>query len=184
LERVLSLSNSDSDKEEDNGDPQVLALLDAQTPWKGSRPHRWEDLRLPHSSKEGEEPKKGTELKQLPENLKDVFLESEGKCHATIEAVKLLDVGPIYPTFDNIKPQRKELIEGQLVLMFKSRLKPLGKLKPRWLDPFVVHKVFPHGAIEQKNPNNGDTFKVNGQRLKQYYQGHESGLIENVRLQG
>ncbi|XP_050889021.1 uncharacterized protein LOC127094207 [Lathyrus oleraceus] len=149
LERVLSLSNSDSDKEEDNGE-------------------------------ESEEPKKGTELKQLPENLKDVFLESEGKCHATIEAVKLLDVGPIYPTFDNIKPQRKELIEGQLVLMFKSRLKPLGKLKPRWLDPFVVHKVFPHGAIEQKNPNNGDTFKVNGQRLKQYYQGHESGLIENV----
>ncbi|XP_050876337.1 uncharacterized protein LOC127080047 [Lathyrus oleraceus] len=73
LERVLSLSNSDSDKEEDNRDPQVLALLDAQTPWKGSRPYLWEDLCLRHSTKEGEELKKGMELKQLPENLKDVF---------------------------------------------------------------------------------------------------------------
>ncbi|XP_050915063.1 uncharacterized protein LOC127130021 [Lathyrus oleraceus] len=166
LERVLSLSNSDSDKEEDNDDSQVLALPDAQTPWKGSRPYRWENLRLPHSSKEGEEPKKGTELKQLPENLKDVFLDSEGKCPATIEAVKLLDAGPIYPISDNTGPQRKEFVEGQLVLLFKSRLKSLGKLKPRWSGPFVVHKVFQHGAIELKNPNNGDTFKVNGQRLK------------------
>lgn len=34
LKRVLSLSKSDSDKEKDNGDPQVLALLDTQTLWK------------------------------------------------------------------------------------------------------------------------------------------------------
>ncbi|XP_050889297.1 uncharacterized protein LOC127094515 [Lathyrus oleraceus] len=79
------------------------------------------------------------------------------------------------------KLQRKEFVEGQLVLLFNSRLKLFpGKLKSRWSGPFVVHKVFPHGAIELKNPNNGDTFKVNGQRLKHYYKGQENGLIDNV----
>ncbi|XP_050890539.1 uncharacterized protein LOC127095943 [Lathyrus oleraceus] len=68
------------------------------------------------------------------------------------------------------KLQRKEFVEGQLVLLFNSRLKIFpGKLKSRWPGPFMVHKVFPHGAIKLKNPNNGDTFKVNGQRLKHYY---------------
>ncbi|XP_050877208.1 uncharacterized protein LOC127080967 [Lathyrus oleraceus] len=86
LKRVLSLSIFDSDKEMDNGESQVLALLDAQPSQKGSRPHRWEDLRLPQSSEEDEEPKKGTKLKQLPENLKYVFLDSEGKCPAIINS--------------------------------------------------------------------------------------------------
>ncbi|XP_050896392.1 uncharacterized protein LOC127103157 [Lathyrus oleraceus] len=80
---------------------------------------------------------------------------------------------------------RKEFIEGQLVLLFNSRLKLfLGKLKSRWSGPFFVHKVFSHGSIELKNPSNGDTFKVNGQRVKHYYKGQESGLIDNVLLQG
>ncbi|XP_050915636.1 uncharacterized protein LOC127130711 [Lathyrus oleraceus] len=79
------------------------------------------------------------------------------------------------------KLQRKEFIEGELVLLFNFRLKLFpGKLKSRWSGPFLVHKVFPHVAIELKNPNNGGTFKVNEQRLKHYYQGQESGLIENV----
>lgn len=46
LKRVLSLSKSDNDKEKDNGDPLVLALLDMQTPRKGSQPHRWGDTHL------------------------------------------------------------------------------------------------------------------------------------------
>ncbi|XP_050890878.1 uncharacterized protein LOC127096337 [Lathyrus oleraceus] len=44
LERVLSLSIFDSDKEVDNGESEMLALMDTQPPWKGSQPHRWEDL--------------------------------------------------------------------------------------------------------------------------------------------
>ncbi|KAI5390555.1 hypothetical protein KIW84_075745 [Lathyrus oleraceus] len=44
LERVLRLSIFDSDKEVDNGESEVLAFLDAQPPWKGSRPHWWEGL--------------------------------------------------------------------------------------------------------------------------------------------
>ena len=100
------------------------------------------------------------------------------------EVVKLLDVGLIYPISDSTGLQRKEFVEGQLVLLFKSRLKPPGKLKSRWSGPFLVHKVFPHEAIKHKNPSSGDTFKVNGQRLKHYYKGQESGLIDNVRLRG
>lgn len=83
------------------------------------------------------------------------------------------------------KLQRKKFVEGQLVLLLNSRLKLFpGNLKFRWSGPFLVHRVFPHGAIELKNPSNGDTFKVNGQRLKHYYKGKESGLIDNVRLRG
>lgn len=80
------------------------------------------DIHSPHSNKEGEEAKKGKELKQLPENLKEVFLDSKGKCHATAKAVKLLDTGLIYHVPDNTKPRRKEFVEGQLVLLFNSRL--------------------------------------------------------------
>ncbi|KAI5407600.1 hypothetical protein KIW84_053743 [Lathyrus oleraceus] len=77
--------------------------------------------------------------------------------------------------------QKKELREGQLVLLFSSRLKLFpGKLRSRWSGPFVIHKVFPHGAIELKNPANGDTFKVNGQRVKPYHEGQESSLIDKV----
>ncbi|XP_050889277.1 uncharacterized protein LOC127094492 [Lathyrus oleraceus] len=80
---------------------------------------------------------------------------------------------------------KKEFYEGQLVLLYNSRLKLFpGKLKSKWSGPFVVHKVFPHGAIELKNQANGDTFKVNGQRLKPYYQGQEIGQIHVARLTG
>ncbi|XP_050889223.1 uncharacterized protein LOC127094430 [Lathyrus oleraceus] len=74
--------------------------------------------------------------------------------------------------------QKKEFWEGQLVLLFNSRLKLfLGKLRSRWSGPFVIHKVFLHGAIELESPADEDTFKVNGHRLKPYYQGQESGLV-------
>ena len=81
--------------------------------------------------------------------------------------------------------QRKEFWEGQLVLLYNSRLKLFPeKLRSKWSGPFVVHKVFPHGAVELKNQANGDTFKVNGQRLKPYYQGQPSGQVDVVRLAG
>lgn len=65
------------------------------------------DIHLPHSNKECEEPKKIKELKQLPKNLQDVLLDSKGKCHATVKAMKLLDAGPIYHIPDNTGPHRK-----------------------------------------------------------------------------
>ncbi|XP_075649875.1 uncharacterized protein LOC142620386 [Castanea sativa] len=43
-----------------------------------------------------------------------------------------------------------------------------GKLRSRWTGPFIVHTVYPHGAIKIENPKNGDMFKVNGQHLKPF----------------
>ncbi|XP_057526387.1 uncharacterized protein LOC130805621 [Amaranthus tricolor] len=42
-----------------------------------------------------------------------------------------------------------------------------GKLKSRWTGPFKITKVFPYGSIELSNLK-GETFKVNGQRVKHY----------------
>ncbi|XP_034208316.1 uncharacterized protein LOC117621892 [Prunus dulcis] len=46
-----------------------------------------------------------------------------------------------------------------------------GKLKSRWLGPFTVVNVSPYGAVEIQSPKDGSTFKVNGQRLKPFYEG-------------
>ena len=63
---------------------------------------------------------------------------------------------------------KKEFYEGELVLLFNSRLKLfLGKLKLRWLGPFKVVNVYPHGAVDIAN-DKGEIFKVNGHRLKPY----------------
>ena len=43
-----------------------------------------------------------------------------------------------------------------------------GKLRSRWTSSFVVKVVYPYGAVEIENPENGKTFKVNGQRLKPF----------------
>ncbi|XP_052621599.1 uncharacterized protein LOC128127212 [Lactuca sativa] len=65
----------------------------------------------------------------------------------------------------------KEFHEGQKVLLFNSRLKLFpGKLKSRWEGPFLVKKVFPHGAIELLSKD-GTPFKVNGHRVKRYEEG-------------
>ena len=67
--------------------------------------------------------------------------------------------------------QRREFKEGELVLLFNSRLKLfLGKLKSRWSGSFHVTKVFPYGSVEVWSEGSG-TFKVNGQRLKHYRAG-------------
>ena len=63
---------------------------------------------------------------------------------------------------------RRDFKEGDLVLLFNSRLRLFpGKLKSRWSGPFIVKKVYPFGAVDivgkQDKP-----FKVNGQRLKAY----------------
>ena len=50
-----------------------------------------------------------------------------------------------------------------------------GKLKSRWTWPFVVEKVYPYGTIEISDKN-GYIFKVNGQRVKKYFDNY----IDNV----
>ncbi|XP_073294476.1 uncharacterized protein [Primulina huaijiensis] len=76
---------------------------------------------------------------------------------------------------------RRDFEPGQQVLLFNSQLRLLpGKLKSRWSGPFKLETVYPHGAIEL-NFNNGQTFKVNGQRVKHYF-GSEVRHMDNIPL--
>ena len=66
---------------------------------------------------------------------------------------------------------RKSFEPSQKVLLYDSRLHLFpGKLRSRWTDPFIVKKSFSHGAVEIENPKNGNIFKVNGQRLKPFFE--------------
>nr|GEU31162.1 reverse transcriptase domain-containing protein [Tanacetum cinerariifolium] len=59
---------------------------------------------------------------------------------------------------------------GDRVLLFNSRLKIFsGKLKTRWTGPFTVTQVFPYGTIELSQTDMPN-FKVNGYRLKHYFE--------------
>jgi hypothetical protein len=73
---------------------------------------------------------------------------------------------------------RKEFKIGQKVLLYHSRLRLFpGKLRSRWIGPFVVTNVFPHGAVEIQSLATSKVFKVNGHRLKIFYKGFQ---VENV----
>jgi len=64
---------------------------------------------------------------------------------------------------------RKEFIVGQQVLLYNSRLGLMGgKLRSKWIGPFVVTNVYPYGAVEIKSQSTDKSFKVNGHRLKPF----------------
>ena len=53
--------------------------------------------------------------------------------------------------------------------MYDSRLWLfLEKLRSKWTGPFIVKHVYSHGAVDIESPQNGNIFKVNGQRLKPF----------------
>nr|GEZ41311.1 reverse transcriptase domain-containing protein [Tanacetum cinerariifolium] len=59
---------------------------------------------------------------------------------------------------------------GDQVLLFNSRLKIFsGKLKTRWSGPFTIIQVLPYGTVELSQPD-GPNFKVNGHRVKHYFE--------------
>ena len=66
------------------------------------------------------------------------------------------------------KIEKQDFTAGDLVLLFNSRLRLFpGKLKSKWTGPFLITKVFSHGAVELENKE-GIKFTVNGQRIKIY----------------
>ncbi|KAM2611843.1 hypothetical protein TB2_031893 [Malus domestica] len=72
---------------------------------------------------------------------------------------------------------------GQKVLLFNSRLRLFpGKLRSKWIGPFVVTNVFPHGAVQVQSLRNGMEFKVNGHRLKPYYESAVGQVVEEIPL--
>ncbi|XP_074301233.1 uncharacterized protein LOC141632601 [Silene latifolia] len=79
---------------------------------------------------------------------------------------------------------RREFKEGKKVLVFQNRLKLFsGKLRSRWVGPYVVRKVYPHGVVEMENRSSGKTIKVNRQRLKIYHEGIEVHEGEELTLE-
>ncbi|KAI3782082.1 hypothetical protein L2E82_12114 [Cichorium intybus] len=76
--------------------------------------------------------------------------------------------------------KRKDFNVGQKVLLYDSRLKWFpGKLRSRWVGPFVVVQVFDHGAIEIRSMKTNKIFKVNGNRLKPFYE----GFVEEKKIE-
>ncbi|XP_016748563.1 uncharacterized protein [Gossypium hirsutum] len=77
----------------------------------------------------------------------------------------------------------KSFFVGKKVLLFNSKLKIFaGKLKSKWSGPFIVINVFPHGAVEIED-SSGARFKVNGQRLKPFFESTPIELIEEIGLE-
>ncbi|CAN6723534.1 unnamed protein product [Malus baccata var. baccata] len=75
----------------------------------------------------------------------------------------------------------KSFVVGQKVLLFNSRLRLFpGKLHSRWIGPFVITNVFPHGAVQVRSFKTGQEFKVNGHRLKPYYENFVEHVVEET----
>ena len=53
-----------------------------------------------------------------------------------------------------------------------------SKLKSKWTGPFLISKVFLHGAVELENKE-GARFTINGQRIK-IRLGHAESTHETV----
>ncbi|KAL6313499.1 hypothetical protein AAG906_005448 [Vitis piasezkii] len=49
-----------------------------------------------------------------------------------------------------------------------------GKLKSRWIGPFVIHRVYSNGVVDLLNSNGKDSFRVNGYRLKPFMEPFKS----------
>ncbi|CAN6586193.1 unnamed protein product [Malus baccata var. baccata] len=72
---------------------------------------------------------------------------------------------------------------GQKVLLFNSRLRLFpGKLRSKWIGPFVVTNVFVHGAVQIQSLKTGQEFKVNGHRLKPYYDNFVEHAVDDIPL--
>ncbi|KAL3534336.1 hypothetical protein ACH5RR_002797 [Cinchona calisaya] len=57
---------------------------------------------------------------------------------------------------------RKTFTSSDKVLIYNSRLHLfLGKLRSRWIGPFLVRIVYPHGVVDIENLKIGDVLNVN-----------------------
>jgi hypothetical protein len=78
---------------------------------------------------------------------------------------------------------RKTFKVGDKVLLFQSRLKLFpGKLRSRWAGPYVVAHTYPYGVVDIYDNCTHTTFKVNGQRLKPYFDGFSNAILEETAL--
>jgi len=79
---------------------------------------------------------------------------------------------------------RKTFKIGQKVLLYHSKLKLFpGKLRSRWIGPFVITNIFHFGAVEIESLKTNTKFVVNGHRLKPYYEGFQVEGVETMYLE-
>ncbi|XP_050877209.1 uncharacterized protein LOC127080968 [Lathyrus oleraceus] len=135
LERVLSLSISEDSQEVDEKERGVLDMMETQPPFKGSRSLRWENLREPQLEEKKDKTKKVAELKQLPENLKYVFLDSERRCPTIISS--------------NLEGSR----EDKLVKVLKKHKSAMGWAIEdlKWISPTLLGKSCSCGFKEMRD---------------------------------
>jgi hypothetical protein len=77
---------------------------------------------------------------------------------------------------------RKEFHVGDKVL-YHSHLKLFsGKLRSCWIGPFVVSNIFPYDAVEITSLETNKVLKVNGHRLKPFYESWTVELTASVEL--
>ena len=74
----------------------------------------------------------------------------------------------------------KQFKAGDKVLLFNSRIRLFGhgKLRSKWEGPYLVLDAADHGAVTLQD-DDGNTFKVNGQRLKVFLE-QEMPELEEV----
>ncbi|KAI3732623.1 hypothetical protein L1987_63830 [Smallanthus sonchifolius] len=91
-------------------------------------------------------------------------------CNAVMEkSVSTLRGHSSFALHDRRLKRVREFRKGDKVLVYNSRLKLFGgKLKSKWSGPYVVKEVFPYRTIELLDEADGNTWKVNGHRLKHY----------------
>ena len=74
----------------------------------------------------------------------------------------------------------KKFKAGDKVLLFNSRIRQFGhgKLRSKWEGPYLVLDAIEHGAVTLHD-DDGNTFKVNSQRLKVFLE-QEMPELEEV----
>nr|XP_027063052.1 uncharacterized protein LOC113689482 [Coffea arabica] len=86
--------------------------------------------------------------------------------------------------FHDQQISRKTFECGQKVLLYHSKLQLFpGKLRSRWIGPFVVTNVFHYGAVEIQSLKAEKKFVVNGHRFKPYYEGVPTERVEVMHLE-
>ncbi|CAN6543394.1 unnamed protein product [Malus baccata var. baccata] len=81
---------------------------------------------------------------------------------------------------------RNEAYENAQIYKEKTKAfhdKMIRKLRSKWVGPFIVTNVFPHGAVQIKSLRTQQEFKVNGHRLKPYYETFEEHVVEEGTFQ-
>ena len=82
------------------------------------------------------------------------------------------------------KNAKQELMVRDLVLIDSFGVPCLpGNLKSKWIGPYLITQVFPHGAVELKSKE-GVRFKRNRDRIKIYFKHKASGneVVEAYHL--